>query len=68
MVPSTVLATTTSDAAGFYFFPTSGVWNVGSNYSVRVGPFPARFHVSTPPSQTFTYLGNAMPLANFVLN
>jgi hypothetical protein len=62
------LATATTDAAGFYYFPTTGALAVNSLYGVRVAQIPKPFRTATPASQTFTYQGSAVPLANFVLN
>ena len=61
-----VVATTTTDVTGFYFFATTGVLTMGSTYTVQVNA--SGFTTSTPASQTFTWGGTAITLSSFVLS
>jgi len=62
------VATATTDITGFYFFPTTGVLNPGSTYTVAVVAPPAGFATSTPAFQTFLWGGTAIMLSNFLLS
>jgi hypothetical protein len=62
----TVIATTTTDSVGlFYFADTSGL-TVGANYTVKV-TLPKGYKSSTPASQAFTWKAVGVTLSNFVL-
>jgi len=63
-----VVATTTSDATGFYFFAQANALTVGANYTLRVTTIPRPFTASTPASQTFTWSAAQVSLNNFALN
>lgn len=62
-----ILATATTDITGFYYFPTTGVLTVGSNYTIVVTGLPAGFTTSTPASQAFAWQGTGLAF-NFALN
>ena len=64
---NTVVLRSRTDATGFYFFDNTSVLSPGANYTVRV-TIPRSLTTSTPASQTFTWAGTAIALANFVLN
>jgi hypothetical protein len=61
-----IIATATTDAAGFYYFATTGGLAIGKTYTVKVTP-PGDYKNSTPTSQNFTWSANAVTLANFGL-
>jgi probable HAF family extracellular repeat protein len=61
-----VVAATTTDVTGFYFFATTGVLTTGSTYSVQVTA--TGFTVSVPAYQAFTWLGLTITLSSFVLS
>jgi hypothetical protein len=63
----TILATTTTDAMGFYYFGDLGSLAPGANYTVKVTP-PKGYKSSTPASQTFTWSAAPMKLGDFLLN
>jgi hypothetical protein len=50
----TVIATTTTDAVGFYYFADASGLTLGANYTVHV-TLPKGYKTSTPASQTFTW-------------
>jgi hypothetical protein len=62
----TVIATASTDAVGFYYLDT-GTLRQGSQYAVTV-TIPKGYKSSSPQSQTFTWMGNALRLVDFVLN
>jgi hypothetical protein len=62
-----VVATTTSDGTGLYFFPLTRNWTLGAGYTVKVTP-PKGYKSPTPVSQAFTWQANEPTLRNFVLN
>jgi hypothetical protein len=61
-----VIATASTDAVGFYYLDT-GTLKQGSQYTVTV-TIPNGYKSSSPQSQTFTWMGNALRLVDFVLN
>ena len=63
-----VVATTTTDLTGFYYFATTSGLTSGAEYSVKVTGFPSRFRTSSPASRSFTWAGTGIALGNFVLN
>jgi len=62
-----VVATTTTDSTGLYFFPLTRNWTLGAGYTVKVA-LPKGYKSSTPASQAFTWQANEATLRNFVLN
>ena len=62
-----VVATATTDSTGFYFFPLTRGWTLGSNYTVKV-TLPKGYKTSTPASQNFTWQATEVMLSSFVLN
>jgi hypothetical protein len=62
-----VVASTTSDSTGLYFFPLTRNWTLGAGYTVKV-TLPKGYKSSTPASQAFTWQANEATLRNFVLN
>jgi hypothetical protein len=63
----TVLAITTTDALGFYYFADTTVLTRGANYTVSV-TLPKGYKTSTPASQTLTWSAGPVGLRTFVLN
>ena len=63
----TVVATTTTDAVGFYYFADASGLMQGANYTVQV-TLPKGYKASTPASQTFTWSASTVKLGNFALN
>jgi hypothetical protein len=61
-----IIATATTDAAGFYYFATTGGLAIGKTYTVKVTP-PVDYKNSIPTSQNITWSANAVTLANFGL-
>ena len=61
------VATAVTDATGFYFFPATNAWSIGSTYVARVTGLPAGFAAVTPSSQTFAWEGAAGQLEDFVV-
>lgn len=53
------MATAATDVTGFYYFATTGVLSVTTNYSVQVTGF-AGFTVATPSAQPFTWQGTGL--------
>jgi len=64
---NSVVATTTSDSSGLYFFPLTRNLTLGAGYTVKV-TLPKGYKSSTPASQAFTWQANEVTLRNFVLN
>ena len=62
------IASTTTDATGFYFFAQTSTLISGATYNVRVTGLPKQFTTSTPASQSFTWSAAQVNLNNFVLN
>jgi hypothetical protein len=66
--PSKILiATTTTDAEGFYYFAETGGFTAGGNYTVKV-TLPKGYKTSLPASQAFTWQTAPVTASNFVLN
>jgi hypothetical protein len=63
----TVLATSMTDALGFYYFAGTNVLNQGSSYTVKVSP-PTGYKSATPATQSFTWSTSAVQLNRVVLN
>ena len=61
-----VIATTSTDAVGFYYLDSSSL-TPGAQYNVNV-TIPAGYRASFPANQAFTWSGDAVRLADFVLN
>jgi len=61
-----VVATATTDVAGFYYFAVTGALNIGKTYTVKVTP-PSGYKSSAPSSQSFNWSANTVTLANFGL-
>src|SRR5205085_12018574 len=61
-----VVATAVTDSSGFYFFPLTRAFNLGSDYTVSV-VVPKSYKKSTPAIQTFTWQGSQTTFSNFVL-
>jgi len=64
---NTVVAAATTDGSGFYFFPLTRSFTLGSAYSVKVTP-PSGYKTSTPALQKVTWQATQVVLTNFVLN
>ena len=62
----TVIATSTTDAVGFYYFPGTGSLAPGASYTIAVTP-PKGYKSSTPASQLFTWNSTTVALSRFVL-
>ena len=67
MSGKTLIATTTTDSTGFYYFADVSGLTVGTNYTINIS-VPKGYKTSTPASQTFTWKGTAITLSNFVVN
>jgi len=65
---SNVVATTTPDQTGFYFFAQTNSLVVGANYTVRITTIPKPYTTSTPTAQSFTWSAAQVNLNNFMLN
>ena len=63
----TVIATTTTDAVGFYYFTGTSGLTPGLTYVVNI-TLPKGYKSSKPASQTFTWSAGPVKLGNFVLN
>jgi hypothetical protein len=63
-----VVAATTTDATGFYFFAQTNALTVGASYSVKVTTIPKPYATTNPVSQAFTWSTAQISLSNFVLN
>jgi uncharacterized repeat protein (TIGR01451 family) len=61
------VATATTDATGFCYFPVTSGLTPGASYSVKV-TVPKTYRSSSPASQSFTWKSAAVGLTNFVLN
>jgi len=62
-----VVATTTTDVTGFYYFAATGGLTTGKTYTVKVTP-PSGYKSSMPASESFTWKATRIALRNFVLN
>jgi len=62
-----VVATTTTDVTGFYYFAATGGLTTGKTYTVKVTP-PSGYKSSMPASESFTWKATRIALKNFVLN
>jgi uncharacterized repeat protein (TIGR01451 family) len=62
-----VIASATTDATGFYYFPATSGLTSGAAYTAKVS-VPKTYKNSTPSSQSFTWKAMAVALNNFVLN
>jgi hypothetical protein len=62
------IASSTTDASGFYFFANTGVFSIGSSYTVKITSFPLPYKTCTPASQNFTWQGTLVNVGNFVVN
>ena len=62
----TTVATTTTDATGFYYVARTD-WPVGSSYSAKV-TLPKGYKRSTPAQLSFTWAGSQIELGSFVLS
>ena len=67
MSGKTLIATSTTDSVGFYYFADVSGLAVGTNYTVNV-TVPKGHKTSTPASQSFTWKGTPITLSNFALN
>jgi len=66
--PSNALvATAVTDSTGFYFFPLTRAFSLGSGYTVKV-TLPKGYKKSMPASQTFSWQGSQITFSNFVVN
>jgi len=63
-----VVATASTDLAGFYHFSASSLLVPGSSYVIEPTGFPFHFSTASPGSQLFTWEGIGLELPNFVLN
>lgn len=63
-----LVATTNTDATGFYFFAQTNALVTGASYTVRVSTIPKPNVTSIPASQTFIWSAAQVGLANFLLN
>jgi hypothetical protein len=63
-----VVATTTADATGFYFFAQTNTLIAGGSYTATVTAIPKPYTTSTPTSQTFTWSAMQVNLNPFLLN
>jgi hypothetical protein len=66
MSGKTLVATTTTDSVGFYYFADVSALAGGGSYAVTV-TMPKGFKSSTPSAQGFIWSGNTV-VGNFVLN
>lgn len=62
-----VVATATTDSAGFYFFPLTSRWTLGQSYAVKA-TLPKGYKTSTPTSQNFAWQASQLVLSSFVIN
>ena len=62
-----IIATTVTDAVGFYYFAGTSSLSSGASYSVTVTP-PKGYRSSTPAVQLFTWQSTSVALNKFVLN
>ena len=62
-----LVASAVTDSTGFYFFPLTRAFSLGSGYSVKV-VLPKGYKKSMPASQTFTWQGSQIAFSNFVMN
>ena len=63
----TVVATSTTDAVGFYYFAATNTLNLGAGYTIKV-TLPKGYKSSTPSTQSLTWSATPLLLGNFVLN
>jgi len=61
------VATVTTDAMGYYYFPATSGLTSGASYNVKV-TVPKAYRNSSPSSQSLTWKSAAVSLSNFVLN
>ena len=66
MSGKSTVATTTTDATGFYYVARTD-WPVGTSLSVKV-TLPKGYKRSTPSELTFTWAGSQIGPASFVLS
>jgi FIMAH domain-containing protein len=62
-----IVASAVTDSAGFYFFPLTRAFSLGSGYTLKV-TLPKGYKVSSPSSQKFTWQGSQITFSTFVLN
>jgi len=62
-----IVATATTDAMGFYYFPATGSLTSGATYTTKVS-ISKPYKNSTPSSQSFAWKASAVTLKNFVIN
>ena len=63
----TVVATSTTDAVGFYYFAATNSLRFGAGYTIKV-TIPKGYKGATPPAQNITWSATPVLLSNFVLN
>lgn len=61
------VATVTTDAMGYYYFPATSGLTSGASYNVKV-TVPKAYRNASPSSQSLTWKSAAVSLSNFVLN
>jgi hypothetical protein len=64
---NSVVATAITDSTGFYFFPLTRTFSLGSGYTVKV-TLPKGYKSSSPASQKFSWQGSQIILSNSLLN
>ena len=62
-----VVATTSTDSAGFYYFADTTGLTPGASYTINV-TIPRGYKASTPATQSFTSSATQVKLGNFILN
>jgi len=62
-----VVAMTTADSTGLYFFPLTRGWTLGWAYTVKV-TLPKGYKASNPASEEFNWQATQVTISNFVLN
>lgn len=62
-----LVATTTSDSTGFFYFPVTSIFTSGSPYTLKV-TLPKGYKSSSPAYAGFTWKGSAVKLNSIVLN
>lgn len=62
-----IVATTTTDVTGFYYFPATTGLTLGANYNVKMS-VPKTIKSSSPNAQSFGWKATAVSLNQFVLN
>jgi len=65
---NTTMASATTDSTGFYYFPNTAIFSIGTNYTAKSTALPSPYKSTSPPSQTFTWQGTLAKLNAFTAN